>query len=93
MDDGDIAYTIITTMTSGGDAVYNAIDPANVGVTNFAGAYLRPVGTKIFTFEFNAPGNVVADYIKFRRENLIFTRRGKVVLVDLDALLEIAELG
>lgn len=30
---------------------------------------------------------------KFRRENLIFTRRGKVVLVDLDALQEIAELG
>jgi CRP/FNR family transcriptional regulator, nitrogen oxide reductase regulator len=30
---------------------------------------------------------------KFRRDNLIFTRRGKVVLVDLDALQEIAELG
>jgi hypothetical protein len=30
---------------------------------------------------------------KFRREELIFTRRGKVVLVDLDALQEIAELG
>ena len=30
---------------------------------------------------------------KFRRENLIFTRRGKVVLVDLDALQDIAELG
>jgi CRP-like cAMP-binding protein len=30
---------------------------------------------------------------KFRREELIFTRRGKVVLVDLDALQDIAELG
>ncbi len=30
---------------------------------------------------------------KFRREDLIFTRRGKVVLVDLEALQEIAELG
>jgi CRP/FNR family transcriptional regulator len=30
---------------------------------------------------------------KFRREELIFTRRGKVVLVNLDALQEIAELG
>lgn len=30
---------------------------------------------------------------KFRRENLIFTRRGKVVLVDVDALQDIAELG
>lgn len=30
---------------------------------------------------------------KFRRDNLIFTRRGKVVLVDLEALQEIAELG
>jgi CRP/FNR family transcriptional regulator len=30
---------------------------------------------------------------KFRREELIFTRRGKVVLGDLDALEEIAELG
>ncbi len=30
---------------------------------------------------------------KFRREELIFTRRGKVVLVDVDALQEIAELG
>ncbi len=30
---------------------------------------------------------------RFRREELIFTRRGKVVLVDLDALQAIAELG
>ena len=30
---------------------------------------------------------------KFRRDELIHTRRGKVVLVDMDALLEIAEAG
>ncbi len=30
---------------------------------------------------------------KFRREELILTRRGKVVLIDVDALQDIAELG
>lgn len=30
---------------------------------------------------------------KFRREQLILTRRGKVVLIDVDALQDIAELG
>ncbi len=49
-----------------GDSLTNA----QAGVTNFASRYLRPVGAKIFTFEFNAPGNPVADYVKFRRENI-----------------------
>lgn len=53
-----------------GDSASNAA----VGVTNFAGRYLRPEGIQIYTFEFNAPGNPVADYIKFRREN--FTLSG-----------------
>ncbi len=33
VDDGDIAYTIVTAITSG-DPLYAAIDPADVGVTN-----------------------------------------------------------
>jgi outer membrane receptor for ferrienterochelin and colicin len=49
-----------------GDSLTNAA----AGVTNFASRYGRPVGAKIYTFEFNAPGNPVADYIKFRRENI-----------------------
>ena len=31
--DGDVAYTIATTVTSG-DAIYAAINPADVAVTN-----------------------------------------------------------
>ena len=34
IDDGDIAYTIVSSVTTGSDAVYNAIDPADVAVTN-----------------------------------------------------------
>lgn len=49
-----------------GDSAANAA----VGVTNFAGAYLRPTTINIFTFAFNAPGTPVADYIKFKRENV-----------------------
>ena len=33
LDDGNVAYTIATTVTSG-DAIYAAINPADVGVTN-----------------------------------------------------------
>ena len=33
LDDGDVAYTIVTTATSA-DTVYNGIDVADVGVTN-----------------------------------------------------------
>ncbi|HLF14959.1 MAG TPA: TonB-dependent receptor [Bacteroidota bacterium] len=49
-----------------GDSAANAA----LGVTNFAGAYLRPTRINIFTFSFNQPGDVVADYIKFKRENV-----------------------
>jgi hypothetical protein len=49
-----------------GDSATNA----NFGVTNFAAAYLRPTAINIFTFSFNAPGTPVADYIKFKRENI-----------------------
>jgi len=41
-----------------------------VGVTNFAGEFLRPTAVNIFTFSFNQPGTPVADYIKFKRENI-----------------------
>jgi hypothetical protein len=33
LDDGDIAYTIVTAATST-DTIYNAINPADVAVTN-----------------------------------------------------------
>ncbi|MEW5852021.1 MAG: Calx-beta domain-containing protein [Myxococcota bacterium] len=33
-DDGDVAYTITTTASSPGDPAYNAINPADVSVTN-----------------------------------------------------------
>lgn len=49
-----------------GDSAANAA----VGVTNFAGRYLRPTRINIFTFSFNQPGDLVASYAKFKRENV-----------------------
>ncbi len=49
-----------------GDSLTNAA----VGVTNFASRYLRPTRVNIFTFSFNAPGDLVADYVRFKRENI-----------------------
>ncbi len=37
------------------------------------GRYLRPTRYNIFTFAFNAPGDVVADYVKFKRESISLT--------------------
>jgi hypothetical protein len=34
LGDGNVAYTIVTALPTGGDAIYNAINPANVSVTN-----------------------------------------------------------
>ncbi|HLA99969.1 MAG TPA: TonB-dependent receptor [Bacteroidota bacterium] len=49
-----------------GDSATNAA----VGVTNFAGRFLRPTRVNIFTFSFNQPGDLVADYVKYKRENI-----------------------
>src|SRR6202008_4092030 len=34
VDDGDIAYTIVTAAATSGDGNYNGMNPANVAVTN-----------------------------------------------------------
>jgi hypothetical protein len=69
--DGNIAYTITTTMTVGGDAIYNAIDPADVSVTNndddVAGITVSPTTVSIAeggataTFNVNANTAPTAD--------------------------------
>lgn len=59
-----------------GDSVANAA----VGVnwhrspgTTVVGRYIRPSNIAIYDFAFNAPGDVVADYIKFKRTNISLT--------------------
>ena len=51
-----------------GDSLANAA----VGVTNFASRYIRPGRVSIYDFSFNGPGDVLAGYQKFKRENLTF---------------------
>lgn len=62
-----------------GDSVANAAagviwqrSPADIA-NNRVGRYLRPTRYSIFTFAVNAPGDVVADFIKFKRESLSLT--------------------
>jgi hypothetical protein len=43
-------------------------DPGDKG--DPTGRYVRPAHKSISIFSFNAPGDVIADYVKFRRENL-----------------------
>lgn len=60
IDDGDVAYTIVTAAATSSDASYNGIDPANVAATNTdddgAGIFVDPLtidpsegGTRTFT--------------------------------------------
>ncbi len=62
-----------------GDSVSNAAagiiwqrSAADIG-NGRVGRYLRPTRLSIFTFAINSPGDVVADYQKYKRENVSLT--------------------
>jgi hypothetical protein len=59
-----------------GDSVANAMAgviwtrSANDITSGQTGRYLRPTRKALYDFSFNAPGDVVAGYVKFKRENI-----------------------
>jgi len=77
VDDGDINYSIITSISTGSDGVYNIINPADISVKNIdndlAGVTVNPIigletteagGTAIFTVVLNTQpvANVTISY-------------------------------